>query len=196
MFDPHTSRWTLCCSMNKPRENLAVATCNGFIYAVSGFDRNRSNKSIVFHDDAERFDLRTNQWTILTSLNRPKICLAMVAIHAKLYILARFDGKPFEQMESFDTETEQWVKVKLFSSIFFDSIRTEQAEKWDHSHLEHFTLKTREQFVFRTKVRFDQFQTLFHDTHRPSHDKVKNTQHLIERILKHPRSNIPTPCVS
>ena len=110
-FDPHTNRWTQCASMQKRRDNVAVASCNGMVYAIGGHDLLRGNKNPVRHDDGERYDPRTNQWTIIPSFSRPKEGLGIAVVEHRLYVVGGFDGKATDEMECFDTETDRWKKV-------------------------------------------------------------------------------------
>lgn len=117
-FDPHTNRWIQCASMQKRRDNVAVAACNGFLYAIGGHDLLRANKAGVRHEDGERYDPRSNQWTLISSFSRPKEGLGIAVIGSRLYIVGGFDGKALDDMECYDTETDRWKKV-----MFNDSLR-------------------------------------------------------------------------
>lgn len=110
-FDPHTNRWVPCVSMIKRRASVAVASCNGFVYAIGGHDGSIVQKNLVRHDDGERYDPSCNQWTVITAFSRPKEGLSIVAVQNELYIAGGFDGKVLNDMERYDTETEKWRKV-------------------------------------------------------------------------------------
>lgn len=112
-FDPHTNRWTQCTSMQKRRGSVAVAVCNDFLYAIGGYDQIRTNKNTLRHDDGERYDPRCNQWTLITSFSRPKEALGIATVERKLYVVGGFDGKVLNEMECYDTETEEWGQVDL-----------------------------------------------------------------------------------
>ncbi|CAF0905354.1 unnamed protein product [Adineta steineri] len=109
-FDPHTNRWIQCASMHKRRGSVAVVACNGFIYAVGGHEISTINKSLIRHDDGERYDPKSNQWTLITSFSRPKEALGIAVVNTKLYIVGGFDGKGLNEMERYDTETDKWRK--------------------------------------------------------------------------------------
>jgi kelch-like protein 1/4/5 len=117
-FDPHTNRWTQCASMLKRRGSVAVAVCNDFLYAIGGYDQIRTNKNILRHDDGERYDPRCNQWTLITSFSRPKEALGIATVGRRLYIVGGFDGKVLNEMECYDTETEQWERVGITLVLF------------------------------------------------------------------------------
>ena len=71
-YDPHTNRWSPCAPMQKRRGGVAVAACNNFLFAIGGHESSATNKCTVRFDDGERYDPRCDQWTLITSLNRPK----------------------------------------------------------------------------------------------------------------------------
>jgi kelch-like protein 1/4/5 len=101
--------------MQKRRSNVAVASCNGFLYAIGGHESSTINKNIIRHDDGERYDPKCNQWTLITSFSRPKEALGITVVHNKLYIVGGFDGKILNEMEKYDTEIDKWRKVENIS---------------------------------------------------------------------------------
>ncbi|CAF0826443.1 unnamed protein product [Rotaria sp. Silwood1] len=109
-FDPHTNRWSQCASMIKCRASVAVVSCNEFLYAIGGYELLATNKSIIRHDDGERYDPKCNQWTLITSFSRPKEALGIAVVNNELYIVGGFDGKFLNEMEKYDTETNKWKK--------------------------------------------------------------------------------------
>ncbi|CAF1065334.1 unnamed protein product [Rotaria sordida] len=109
-FDPHTNRWSQCASMIKCRASVAVVCCNEFLYAIGGYELLTINKNIIRHDDGERYDLKCNQWTLITSFSRPKQALGIAVVNNKLYIIGGFNGKFLNEMEKYDTETNKWKK--------------------------------------------------------------------------------------
>jgi kelch-like protein 1/4/5 len=112
-YDPHTNRWSMCASMQKRRGGVAVAACNGFLFAIGGHESSTTNKCAVRHDDGERYDPRCDQWTFITGFNRPKEALAIAAVSNRLYIVGGFDGKVLDEVEQYDPETDKWSKVRV-----------------------------------------------------------------------------------
>ena len=110
-YDPHTNRWSSCAPMQKRRGGVAVAACNGFLFAIGGHESSATNKCTVRHDDGERYDPRCDQWSLITALNRPREALAIAAVNDKLYIVGGFDGKILDEVEKYDPETDRWSKV-------------------------------------------------------------------------------------
>jgi N-acetylneuraminic acid mutarotase len=96
--------------MQKRRGGVAVAACNGFLFAIGGHESSATNKCTVRFDDGERYDPRCDQWTLITSLNRPKEALAIAAVSDKLYIVGGFDGKVLDEVEKYDPEIDKWTK--------------------------------------------------------------------------------------
>jgi kelch-like protein 1/4/5 len=116
-FDPHTNRWTQVEPMQKRRGHVAVAVCHGFIYAIGGHDSPRTSKDACRHDDGERYDPRTNQWTLITSFSRPKEALGIAVVGNRLFIAGGYDGQSADDMETYDTESNQWDKVTRSTSV-------------------------------------------------------------------------------
>jgi kelch-like protein 1/4/5 len=100
--------------MQKRRDNVAVVSCSGFLYAIGGHELLTTNKGIIRHDDGERYDPKCNQWTLITSFSRPKESLAIAEVNNKIYIVGGFDEKVLNEMEKYDTETDKWRKVEMF----------------------------------------------------------------------------------
>ncbi|CAF1283252.1 unnamed protein product [Adineta ricciae] len=109
-YDPHTNRWSSCAPMQKRRGGVAVAACNGFLFAIGGHESSATNKCAVRHDDGERYDPRCDQWTLITSLTRPKEALAIAAVGDRLYIVGGFDGKVLDEVEKYEPVTDKWTK--------------------------------------------------------------------------------------
>ncbi|KAH9490938.1 Kelch-like protein 18 [Bulinus truncatus] len=53
-FDPHTNKWTHCQPMSKRRGGVGAANCNGFLYAVGGYEAPATNPACSRFDCAER----------------------------------------------------------------------------------------------------------------------------------------------
>ena len=102
--------------MQKRRNKVAAACCNGYLYAIGGHESSTLNKSLVRHDDGERFDPKSNQWTLITSFSRPKENLGICAVNTNIYIVGGFDEKILNEMESYDIETNKWRKCPSLSS--------------------------------------------------------------------------------
>ncbi len=113
-FDPHTNRWSQCAPMQKRRDRVAVVSCDGYLYAIGGHESSTINKTIVRHNDGERYDPKCNQWTLITSFSRPKEGLGIAVVNNILYIIGGFDDKVLNEMEKYDIETEKWRKVDNF----------------------------------------------------------------------------------
>jgi kelch-like protein 1/4/5 len=104
--------------MQKRRGGVAVTACNGFLFAIGGHESSVTNKCVVRHDDGERYDPRCDQWTLITSLNRPKEAIGIAAVSDKLYIVGGFDGKVLDEVEKYDPELDKWTKVDKISLLF------------------------------------------------------------------------------
>ena len=95
--------------MNKRRGSLGVAVMKNYLYAVGGQDTpsQSSVKVILFFKkyflinkfkkpigEAERYDINTDQWTILTAkLNQPREGVSCGVLGDTIYAIGGVDGK-------------------------------------------------------------------------------------------------------
>ncbi|KAK3578052.1 hypothetical protein CHS0354_039611 [Potamilus streckersoni] len=111
-FDPHTNKWMMCSSMSKRRGGVGVATCNGFLYAVGGHEAPATNPTCSRFDCAERYDPKTDQWTMIASITSPRDSVGMCLLGDHLYAVGGFDGQNYlSDVENYDPVTNEWTKV-------------------------------------------------------------------------------------
>ncbi|ESO08187.1 hypothetical protein HELRODRAFT_75143 [Helobdella robusta] len=112
-FDPHTNKWTLCSPMSKRRGGVGVAACNGFLYAVGGHDAPASNPKSSRFDCVERYDPKTDQWTLVAPISSPRDTVAVCLLGDKLFAVGGFDGQQYlTDVESYDPQLNIWTTVK------------------------------------------------------------------------------------
>lgn len=64
-YDPHTNKWTPRTPMNKRRGGVGVGVANGLLYALGGHDCPASNPSVFRTETVERYDPKTDTWTLV-----------------------------------------------------------------------------------------------------------------------------------
>ena len=108
--------------MLKKRNLLAASSLNGYIYAVGGNEVSNTMNGIARHDTCERFDPRKNQWTMISSISRPREAIAMASLgSSSLFIAGGYDGLKFlDECEKYDPIKNEWTKVHL---LFFNSFQ-------------------------------------------------------------------------
>ncbi|XP_074651030.1 kelch-like protein 5 isoform X2 [Tubulanus polymorphus] len=111
-YDPHTNKWSLCSPMNKRRGGVGVTTCNGFLYAVGGHDAPASNPTSSRFDCVERFDPKTDTWTLVASMTSPRDAVGVSLLGDKLYAVGGYDGQQYlNDVECYDPQSNEWTKV-------------------------------------------------------------------------------------
>lgn len=111
-FDPHTNKWTACTAMSKRRGGVGVSTCNGFLYAVGGHEAPASNPTCCRFDCAERYDPKTDQWTMIAPMCTPRDAVGVCLLGDRLYAVGGYDGQQYlHDVECYDPVTNEWTKV-------------------------------------------------------------------------------------
>ncbi|NXU78896.1 KLHL1 protein, partial [Oreotrochilus melanogaster] len=108
-YDPHTNKWNMCAPMCKRRGGVGVATCDGFLYAVGGHDAPASNHCSRLLDYVERYDPKTDTWTMVAPLSMPRDAVGVCLLGDKLYAVGGYDGQTYlNTMEAYDPQTNEW----------------------------------------------------------------------------------------
>ncbi|XP_077200122.1 kelch-like protein 1 isoform X2 [Paroedura picta] len=111
-YDPHTNKWSMCAPMCKRRGGVGVATCDGFLYAVGGHDAPASNHCSRLLDYVERYDPKTDTWTMVAPLSMPRDAVGVCILGDKLYAVGGYDGQTYlNTMESYDPQTNEWTQM-------------------------------------------------------------------------------------
>ncbi|XP_053869507.1 kelch-like protein 1 isoform X2 [Malaclemys terrapin pileata] len=111
-YDPHTNKWNMCAPMCKRRGGVGVATCDGFLYAVGGHDAPASNHCSRLLDYVERYDPKTDTWTMVAPLSMPRDAVGVCLLGDKLYAVGGYDGQTYlNTMESYDPQTNEWMQM-------------------------------------------------------------------------------------
>ncbi|KAE8584557.1 hypothetical protein XENTR_v10021014 [Xenopus tropicalis] len=110
-FDPHTNKWSMCSPMSKRRGGVGVATYNGFLYAVGGHDAPASNHCSRLSDCVERYDPKTDNWTMVAPLSIPRDAVGVSPLGDRLYAVGGYDGQSYLNIvESYDAQTNEWTQ--------------------------------------------------------------------------------------
>ncbi|KAF1457511.1 Kelch-like protein 1, partial [Spheniscus mendiculus] len=108
-YDPHTNKWNMCAPMCKRRGGVGVATCDGFLYAVGGHDAPASNHCSRLLDYVERYDPKTDTWTMVAPLSMPRDAVGVCLLGDKLYAVGGYDGQTYlNTMEAYDPQNNEW----------------------------------------------------------------------------------------
>ena len=80
--------WNTKTPMNYPRDSFGIVSVDGKIYAIGGnqMDPGVSSQQVAFN---ERYDPKTNKWTILEPMPTPSAMFSTVAYDGKIYCIGR-----------------------------------------------------------------------------------------------------------
>lgn len=103
-FIPHEDQWREGTKMNYFRSRLAVALCNGNLYAIGG------SHSSVCLNSVERYSPKFNIWEPVAPLNTARRSCTAVVVGGMIFVLGGFDGKVFlRSVELFRSDANSWV---------------------------------------------------------------------------------------
>jgi len=91
--------WTTLAPMTKARRGLGVATVNGKIYAMGGWDG-----SGIFEKTNEEYNLKTNTWTTKAPIPTPMGFFAITTYQDKIYCISNENG----ETQIYNPITDTW----------------------------------------------------------------------------------------
>ncbi|MDR0460501.1 MAG: hypothetical protein LBH62_03555 [Nitrososphaerota archaeon] len=101
--------WNTKAPMNYPRHNFGIVTVDGKIYAIGG-DQLSPMVSVTRVDFNERYDPKTNKWTILEPMPTPSMGFSTVANDGKIYCIGR------ELTQVYDIAANKWSTKTSYPS--------------------------------------------------------------------------------
>ncbi|OWF36475.1 kelch-like protein 5 isoform X1 [Mizuhopecten yessoensis] len=111
-FDPHTNKWLHCTPMSKRRGGVGVTTGGGFLYAVGGHEAPATNPTCCRFECAERYDPKTDQWTMIATISSPRDAVGVCVLGDKIFAVGGYDGQQYLQdVECYDSVSNEWAKM-------------------------------------------------------------------------------------
>ncbi|XP_054927573.1 kelch-like protein 10 [Dermacentor andersoni] len=93
------------------RQERAVRCVQGQIYAMGGFDGHRRTNTV------ERYDVETNQWSMVASMNDVRSDASAAVAAGRIYIVGGFTGRAvLDTLECYDPSTNAWTRVATMAS--------------------------------------------------------------------------------
>ncbi|XP_041267920.1 kelch-like protein 8 isoform X2 [Onychostruthus taczanowskii] len=90
-----------------PRRGIALASLGGPIYATGGLDDN------ACFSDVERYDIDSDRWSTVASMNTPRGGVGSVALVNHVYAVGGNDGvASLSSVEKYDPHLDKWIEVK------------------------------------------------------------------------------------
>lgn len=95
--------WAPKAAMSVPREDLAVVTVNGKIYAIGGYNGTHTLATV------EEYDPITDSWQARSSMSIPRGWLAATVVDNKIYAIGGWDGTDYlTTVEEYNPITDTW----------------------------------------------------------------------------------------
>lgn len=95
-YERYLDKWIKVASMNTPRAKLGMATLDGYIYAIGGYDGTSKLCSV------ERYCPQTNRWTYVSPLSQSVAKIVATSLNGFLYAAG---------MLVFSSKNVLWYKV-------------------------------------------------------------------------------------
>lgn len=99
----------LNCSTDKPRSVAGIATLDGLLYVIGGFDGNNCLS------DVDVYDPQTNSWTSACPLNDQRSAASVAVMKGRIYAIGGFNGQFLSTVEVYDPNINQWSYVHNMS---------------------------------------------------------------------------------
>ncbi|XP_024871275.1 kelch-like protein 5 isoform X2 [Temnothorax curvispinosus] len=111
-YDPHTNKWTPCAPMSKRRRGVGVGVVNGCLYALGGRDAPASNPNTSRFDCVERYDPKTDTWTMVASMSVPRSRVGVCVLGDRLMAVGGYNGRQYLTLvEAYDPHLNEWEPV-------------------------------------------------------------------------------------
>ncbi|XP_037072412.1 LOW QUALITY PROTEIN: kelch-like protein 18 [Pollicipes pollicipes] len=106
VFHPVTGRWTMAEKMSGNRSRVGVATMNGRLYAIGGFNGTDRLATV------EVFDPRSRTWEEAKPMNYRRSALGAVTLNHEIYVCGGYDGSTsLNSVEKYDSKLNRWTPV-------------------------------------------------------------------------------------
>ncbi|KAK2579589.1 hypothetical protein KPH14_010884 [Odynerus spinipes] len=111
-YDPHTNKWTACAPMSKQRGGVGVGVVNGCLYALGGHEAPASNPNASRFDCVERYDPKTDTWTMVAPMSVPRDAVGVCVLGDRLMAVGGYDGQQYLTLvEAYDPNLNKWEPV-------------------------------------------------------------------------------------
>ncbi|EFN84980.1 Kelch-like protein 5 [Harpegnathos saltator] len=111
-YDPHTNKWTPCAPMSKRRGGVGVGVVNGCLYALGGHDAPASNPNASRFNCVERYDPKTDTWTMVAPMSVPRDAVGVCVLGDRLMAVGGYNGQQYLMLvEAYDPHLNEWEPV-------------------------------------------------------------------------------------
>ena len=110
-IDPCEDSWEEIAAMNEARHDACGVAMNGKIYVAGGLQKHGLFCRVL--NSCEVYNLSTDEWQLMPSLNVPRYYASMVCYMGALYVVGGLKDRSKSRelsVEMFDTGTNEWKK--------------------------------------------------------------------------------------
>ncbi len=112
-FTPATADWQRLADLPAPRENLAVVSLGGLLYAMGGEGASYNPRA-----EAWSYDLATNRWHAIAPLPAPRTELHAVVSGGRIYAFGGWDGsRVTSTVWRYDPAPNSWSRLATMPSV-------------------------------------------------------------------------------
>ncbi|XP_024873439.1 kelch-like protein 5 [Temnothorax curvispinosus] len=98
--------------MSKRRDGVGVGVVNGCLYALGGNDSSASNPNFSRFDCVERYDPKTDTWTMVAPMSVPRSEVGVCVLGDRLMAVGGYDGQQcLTLVEAYDPHLNEWEPV-------------------------------------------------------------------------------------
>ncbi|KAF8791411.1 Kelch-like protein 5 like protein [Argiope bruennichi] len=112
-FDPHRNKWTYCAPMSIRRGGAGVGVINNYLFALGGHDAPILNPGVSRFECVERYDPRTDTWTLVAPMRRGRDAIGVGILGDRLIAVGGYDGQSYLKIvEAYDPQNNEWEEIK------------------------------------------------------------------------------------
>jgi N-acetylneuraminic acid mutarotase len=105
-YDPTTDEWTRLADMSVARNAIGAVMVDGFLYAISGWDRGDSATGIV-----EAYDFEENVWQRRADIPSPRGWGSTLKMNGKIYCIAGANRRWRNGFCVYDPQKDEWQEL-------------------------------------------------------------------------------------
>ncbi|OON21649.1 BTB/POZ domain protein [Opisthorchis viverrini] len=107
-FDLRRGSWSVCKPMYMRRSGAGCALLGDTIYVCGGYG-GAEGRGPLHLDTVEAYNVRLQQWTLVTSMNVPRCYVGACPLAGKIYVAAGYNGsRLLDTVESYDPVENVW----------------------------------------------------------------------------------------
>ena len=111
-YDPQADTWTNKARMTIARADHSMTKYGNHLYVVGGWNEVPGSNHRTIHNTLDRYDIASDQWTLVTNTPTPRYLASVAVMNGKLYVIGGYrrnlHHKASKKIEVYDLDTDQW----------------------------------------------------------------------------------------